>query len=361
MQFFEHQRRARSQSQKLTLLFALLLVGQIIFINITLAIPVMLITWLSQPASSSAVLGVMHLLPKYFVQTNTIMVLMYVIGGWWIESSNLSGGGEQLAKSVGARQLRHSPNSHTISLHDNVQIQLANIVQELSIASKMRVPSIYVLPRQSAINAFTAGWNEDDSVICVTQGALDCLEREELMGLVAHELSHIQEGDTRLNMRLAGMVLGLEIIYNLGQSLVARTSPVLKCFGYLLKFPGWINWICARLMKAAISREREFLADASAVQFTRNQEGLGCTLRKVAWQQDQLGYESLLNHPAVQHMLLVEDDLNIQDRLRSHPPLTERIERIYGGPMPNIEAKLSGRQAWKNPFAQESTSSRTCT
>ncbi len=354
MRFFEHQRRARSQSQKLTLLFVLLLVGQIIFINLSLAIPMMLISWLSKSATGSAAISVATLLPKYFIQTNSVMVLMYVIGGWWIESSNLSGGGEQLAKSVGARQLQRSPSSQTVSRHQDAEVQLINIVQELSIASKMQAPNIYVLPRQSAINAFTAGWNEDDSVICVTQGALDCLDREELMGLVAHELSHIQEGDTRLNMRLAGMVLGLEIIYNLGQSLAARTSPLLKCFGYLLKFPGWINWICARLMKAAISREREFLADASAVQFTRNKEGLGCTLRKVAWQQDQAGYKSLLNHPAVQHMLLVEDDLNIQDRLRSHPPLADRIERIYGAPMPNLEAKIGGRQAWQNPFAQAS-------
>jgi heat shock protein HtpX len=352
MRFFEHQRRARQQSQKLTLLFSLLITGQVVFVNLVLVSATLLVMLVVRSITGGVSSDLLPLLPPYFLQTNTAVVLLYIFGGWWIEASNLSGGGEKLAQSIGAKKLGDGTDRDLYGGDESSKRQLFNIVQELAIASNMHAPSLYVLPRHDAINAFTAGWDDDDSIICVTQGALERLEREEMMGLIAHELSHIREGDTRLNMRLAGMVLGLELIYNLGQSLIERrSSPVLLILGYLLVIPGWINWLCARLMKAAISREREFLADAGAVQFTRSKDGLGQTLRKIVWQQEHSGEEGQIAHPAVQHMLLVDADLSMQTWLQSHPPLAERIRRIYGRPMPKMVALPQGRKPWQNPFA----------
>jgi heat shock protein HtpX len=199
-----------------------------------------------------------------------------------------------------------------------------------------------VLPRLDAINAFAAGWGGDDAVIAVTQGALDKLTRDELQGLVAHELSHLREGDTRLNMRLAGMVFGLEMLFNLGRSMCEADGNGQRSFLALPGFPilvtGSLGWIAGRALKAAISRQREFLADARAVQFTRSRDGLGGVLRKVAGEEEEGMAPSRSLHPAVQHMLLVD----ARDRSRwfaSHPPLSERIVQIYGRPMAALSAQ----------------------
>jgi heat shock protein HtpX len=352
MRFFEHQRRARNQSRKLTVLFVALIVGQVVLMNLVLAIATILVTSALRYFADGVFAPSTTLLPKYFIQTNTALVLFYIFGGWWIESSNLTEGGAKLAQGAGARWIGGSGDRVEDQGAQSSNQQLFNIVQELSLASNMLAPRVYVMPRHEGINAFAAGWDETDSVICVTQGALDCLEREELMGLIAHELSHIREGDTRLNMRLAGMVLGLELLYNLGQSLAFHELLVLRLIGYILLGPGWLNWLCARLMKAAISREREFLADARAVQFTRNKEGLGRTLRKILWQQEE-GSASQITHPAVQHMLLVDDNLQVQTWLQSHPSLDDRVQRIYGRAMPKVEALARGRKLWRNPFASD--------
>ena len=121
-----------------------------------------------------------------------------MLGGWRLETSSLQGGGEKLARRAGAREAWPASRE--------TECCLCNIVSELAIAASMNPPQVMVLPREESINAFAAGWDEGDAVVAVTQGALDCLSRDELQGLLAHEFSHLREGDTRLNMRLAGMV-----------------------------------------------------------------------------------------------------------------------------------------------------------
>jgi Zn-dependent protease with chaperone function len=257
------------------------------------------------------------------------MTLIFVLGGWWLETSSLEGGGEKLARRVGARE------AWPASRLD--EQKLCNIAGELAIAASMATPQVMVLDRVDSINAFAAGWDEDDAVIAVTRGALERLNRDELQGLVAHELSHLREGDTRLNMRLAGMVFGLEMIFNLGSGMCERDEnnrrSVLALPGWAIMAAGFLGWLAGRALKAAVSRQREFLADARAVQFTRSKDGLGGVLRKVA--REQASGATPRFHPAVQHMLLVGPHAKAH-WYDSHPPLAERIRRIYGRSMPAL-------------------------
>jgi heat shock protein HtpX len=322
MQFFEQQEAARAQTTRLLLLFVLTLLGLVLAVNGTLAL-----TWrLVSPADSDY--------PAYFFSVNTLMTLLFVLGGWWIESSALDGGGEKLARRVGAREARPS-------VHAQEQ-KFCHIVSELAIAASMKPPQPMVLARVECINAFACGWDEDDAVVAVTQGALDLLNRDELMGLVAHEFSHIREGDTRLNMRLAGMVFGLEMIFNLGTRMcegdeVGKRS-VMALPGVAIMACGALGWLAGRALKAAVSRQREYLADARAVQFTRSKDGLGGVLRKVAGQAQESFTDASDLHPSVQHMLLVDTD-HAERWFDSHPPLAERIRRIYGRPMTAISTQ----------------------
>ena len=182
MRFFEQQRQARALTVRLLLLFALTLFLLVIAVNAALALTWRLLVW--QDAAY----------PMYFFHINTAMTLLFVLGGWWIESSNLAGGGEQLAQRVGARHAKLLGPLSRLGAEDAEQ-KFCNIVSELAIAASLKAPTPMVLDRVDSINAFACGWNEDDAVVAVTQGALDYLTRDELQGLVAHEFSHICEGD----------------------------------------------------------------------------------------------------------------------------------------------------------------------
>lgn len=318
MRFFEHQRLARAQTARLLLLFGLTLLALVLAINAALALTWRLLAWqdLAYPA--------------YFFHINTGMTLLFVLGGWWIESANLAGGGEQLARRVGARPAKALRPLSRLGSEDAEQ-KFCNIVSELAIAASMTAPTPMVLDQVDGINAFACGWDEDDAVVAVTQGALDLLTRDELQGLVAHELSHIREGDMLLNMRLAGMVSGLEMIFNLGNTMCEADDEGRRSFlalpGFAIKATGALGWLAGRVLKAAVSRQREYLADARAVQFTRSKDGLGGVLRKAMGQ----GGAGRALHPSVQHMLLLGPE---QSRwLATHPPITERIRRIYGRSM----------------------------
>lgn len=328
MRFFRRQREARQQTRHLLLIFGLTLGLLLLAVNAALALAWGL-TWAWwRPGPLTY--------PGYFFEVNTAITLLFVLGGWWLETSSLAGrgGSERLARRLGARELRPTT--------DHAEHRLQNIVQEMAISSGLRVPTVMLVPRVTAINAFATGWDEHDAIVAVTEGALDLLNREELQGLVAHEMSHIREGDTRLNMRLAGMVFGLELIYQLGQRMwqaddEGNRSPW-AILGLAVMLTGWLGWLAGHGLQAAVSRQREYLADARAVQWTRSRDGLGQVLRKVLDQQTR--GEAGLGHWArssLQHLLLVTDeDDAVGHWLDSHPPLQQRIRRIYGrgmGPM----------------------------
>ncbi len=324
MRFWDWQADARRTTRWLLLLFGLCVMASLTAVQggLTLA-------WLLLFAHIDY--------PKGFVAVNLGVTLLLIAGGWWLTHEELSQGGQKLAQRIGARDARPDRSM--------AEQQLCNIVQEMCIAAQMRPPQVVVLARADAINAFAAGWTQDDAVIAVTQGALDYLTRSEMQGLVAHELSHLKEGDTRLNMQLAGMVSGLELVYNFGSSV--RERGVLGWwFGSAIMLAGFVGWLSGRLLKASVSRQREYLADARAVQWTRSRDALGGVLRKVltqrkeaetfrgGWRADHRSHTGL-NHPLVQHMLLAEtpDSSKLEHWLDAHPPLQARVARIYGRPM----------------------------
>ena len=331
MRFFRFQQDARGQTRRLLWWFVVMVGLLLVVINAAMAL-----------AWQVSVGGALDY-PRRFFLVNSAVTLLFVLGGWWVETSQLSQGGEPLARRLGAREVRPSSSED--------ERRYANVVQELAIAANMPAPTVMVLPREVAINALATGWTQSDAVVAVTQGALDCLTREELQGLVAHELSHIREGDTRLNMRLAGMVFGLEMIYRMGQSMTEANEHGRRHMGALLGLAimsvGWLGWLTGQALQAAVSRQREYLADARAVQWTRHREGLGRVLRKVAGQLRQGVTIDRLALPSVKHMLLVSGEAGRLERwLDAHPPLTERIERVYGRRMPPL-SPADGR----NPVA----------
>jgi Zn-dependent protease with chaperone function len=202
-------------------------------------------------------------------------------------------------------------------------------------------PQVMVLPRHEAINAFAVGWEPQDAVIAVTQGALDLLTRDELQGMVAHECSHIHEGDTRLNMQLAGMVAGLELVWGFGDT-VRERGGIAMLFGNAIMATGLAGWYAGRMLQASVSRQREFLADARAVQWTRSRDGLGGVLRKALTQSERA--EDRPSDPAwarsAQHLLLLAGVDDRRTWFAAHPPLRVRIQRLYGRPMPALPLPL---------------------
>ena len=329
MKFWDHQEDARSETRRLLLGFAIAVAVLVAAVHLALVVAWWLMTVL---------LPVPLPFPAGFLAANVGVSLMLVLGGWWVETSNLRAGGVKLAQRVGARELRPSLS--------HAEQRLSNIVDELCIAAHMPRPQIMVMPRTDAINAFAAGWDERDAVIAVTQGALDYLAREEIQGMVAHELSHLHEGDTRLKMRLAGMVFGLELVYNFGDTMRERRG-LAWWFGSAIMVAGFAGWLTGRMLKAAVSRQREYLADARAVQWTRSRDGLGGVLRKVMAQRRDTpaGYaenpvHTGLAHPAVQHMLLVDvpGRSRMERWLDTHPTLDDRVQRVYGRRMQPLPA-----------------------
>ncbi|MBK5205957.1 MAG: M48 family metalloprotease, partial [Polaromonas sp.] len=227
MRFFQRQEEARAQTLRLLLLFGLTMIALLLAVNAAMALAWRVVS----PGLSGY--------PAYFFSVNTAVTLLFVFGGWWLETSALQGGGEKLARRVGAREAWPASRES--------ERKLCNIVSELAIAASMKPPQPMVLPREDSINAFAAGWDADDAVVAVTQGALDCLSRDELQGLVAHEFSHLREGDTRLNMRLAGMVFGLEMIFNLGRSMCDADEHGRRSFlalpGIAILATGSLGWL----------------------------------------------------------------------------------------------------------------------
>ncbi|WP_332745660.1 M48 family metalloprotease [Hydrogenophaga sp.] len=326
MRFFEFQREARGETTRLLLAFGLTVGLLVVAVNVALALAWGLTWGFWMPGAATY--------PRHFFAVNTAVTLLFVLGGWWVETSRLSeGGGVRLAEQLGARPAQPSGNFD--------EQRFCNIVEEMAISSNVKRPQAMVVARDQGINAFAAGWDEDDAVVAVTQGALDHLTREELQGLVAHEFSHIGEGDTRLNMRLVGMVFGLEMLYRMGQTLFEPDTQdrrmAASLIGLAIMAAGWLGWVAGHALQAAVSRQREHLADARAVQWTRSREGLGGVLRKILTQQ-KAGVETRAVGSVVQHMLLVANESGkVAGWFDSHPPLNERIRRIYGrgmGPLP---------------------------
>jgi Zn-dependent protease with chaperone function/uncharacterized tellurite resistance protein B-like protein len=239
----------------------------------------------------------------------------------------LRGGGSAVAEMLGGRRLEVSPGGER-------ERQLRNVIEEMAIASGTPVPEIFLLENESAINAFAAGHSGEDMAIGVTRGCVERLSRDELQGVIGHEFSHILNGDTRINLRLMGVLHGILCLYIIGRVLLrmrsrsSRDRNPLPLLGLALMGIGGLGVLFAHLIQAAVSRQREFLADASAVQFTRNPGGIAGALKKIGG----LGDGSKLETPQADtagHFFfangLAESWFNLT---ATHPPLDERIRRI---------------------------------
>jgi Zn-dependent protease with chaperone function len=330
MRFRRHQEAAHDSTRRLLALFVVVLLLLVLAVNGALA----LVYRLMLPFTSGY--------PAYFFETNTVVVLAIVLGGCWFEQWRLQEGGAHVARLAGGLAARGEHGAARGPLEQ----RLLNLVQEMALASRSTAPAAWVLPREGSINAFAAGWDADDAVVAVTRGALERLTREELQGVVAHEFSHLVHGDTRLNMRLIGLVWGLEMVFGFGRRLAQRDElgryPPGALFGVALMAVGSLGWLAGRLLQAAVSRQREFLADASAVQYTRNVAGLGNALRKIEGQARRgtaATHSPTLQAPhvaAFSHLLL--DVRPGWSLWATHPPLAERIQRLYGRTLPPLDA-----------------------
>jgi len=328
VRFRDQQDEARHATRRLLALFALLLAALVLSVNAALLAMWWLPVRLLRPHAA-----LVDALPRFFFETNTAVVLLFVLGGCLVELARLRhGGGAHVAAWAGGREL--------LDAAEATERRLLNIVDEMALASGLPRPRVFVLEREDAINAFAAGWSPPEAVVAVTRGALQRLTRDELQGLVAHEFGHIHQGDLRLHMRLLALVWGLSLVYGYGRRLMEtdergrpRVPGVL--FGPVFLGAGSLGWLAGRLLQAAVSRQRELLADASALQFTRSRDGLGGTLRKI-WHQVESREAVLHRLPA---RLLAGQLLHAPAGwLATHPPLAERVRRVYGREMGPLEA-----------------------
>ena len=349
--FFSNQDRARRHTLLLTLLFLLAV------ISITFAADLVgyLVYRLQEPG---------HLSFLQWVQTSAgIKASLVCIGiialGSLVRFAELRGGGEAVARMVGAREL--DPTSR-----EPKERQLRNVVEEMSIASGVSVPKLYVIEQEPSINAFVAGYQPSKAVLVVTRGTLEHLSRDEMQGVIGHEFSHILNGDMRLNIRLIAILAGILVVGQIGLFLVRSVfyagsasgsgmrfslgnnqredngMPlwVLGLLGALLAAIGYIGVFFGRLIKAAISRQREMLADASSVQFTRNPEGIGGALYKIALHSHGSHLKNTRSAEEMNHMCFGDTvKINLNGLLATHPPIEKRLHAID----PTLLARMRAR------------------
>ncbi|HBM15563.1 MAG TPA: hypothetical protein DD381_04350 [Lentisphaeria bacterium] len=261
--------------------------------------------------------------------------LLIVITGTIYKIIQLSsGGGSSVATMLGGIQISHGTN-------DSDERKILNIVEEMAIASGLPVPPVYIMNNEASINAFAAGFSHDHAVIGVTRGCIKKLKRDELQGVIAHEFSHILNGDMRLNIKLIGVLNGILIIAMMGYWIMRSTrnssssgkkkgGTPLPLLGLLIWVVGYIGVFFGNIIKSAVSRQREFLADASSVQFTRNPDGIAGALKKIS--SHSMGSKVLSsNAQEVSHMFFANGIHNFWGSLfATHPPIEERINRITG-------------------------------
>ena len=338
MNFFEHQAKARAQSRWMLWAFAvsvlLTVLGVVAIVAVTLNIGLAQQGQLQSAAQS-------HLPTLLAIGLGVAAVIGL---GSLYQIAKLKSGGGVVATSLGGTLVR--PDTREPRLR-----RLRNVVEEIAIASGVPVPQIYVLEHEAGINAFAAGYAPADAAVTVTRGALEKLNRDELQGVIAHEFSHVLNGDMRLNIRLMGLIFGLLVIHVIGREIVANSprsgkrSGSVVVLGFGLMAVGGIGLLCGRLIKAQLSRQREYLADASAVQFTRQTQGIAGALKKIAGISSGSKLEAKQGEE-VSHMLF-GDGVGYSALFATHPPVLERIQRM------EPQFKLSAIQAqaaqWNDP------------
>jgi len=266
---------------------------------------------------------------EFVVQQRAMLIGTAVLTALFIFGSS---GGGRVATDMGGTLV-------PADVQDPLRRRLRNVVEEMAIASGVPVPEIYVLEEESSINAFAAGYTPSDAAVAVTRGTLELLDRNELQGVIAHEFSHILNGDMRLNIRLMGVLFGIMVVGLIGRLIVRggyhrsivssrrdRGAPVALAIGLGLIIIGGIGVFFARIIKASVSRQREHLADASAVQFTRQSSGIANALKKIGGYSAGSRIQSR-DPEEISHMLFGEG-AKFSRLFATHPPLVERIQAL---------------------------------
>ncbi len=335
MDFFTHQDIARRNARLLVIFFSLAVFILVVLTN--LAVAGFLFLGDDYNVYSGSREGVGGFLSYFSWQrfgatglaiTGTVALVVLFR---WIQ---LSSGGKVVAESMGGRRILPQTS-------DPAERRCLNVVEEIALAANMPVPPVYLLGDERGINAFAAGIVPADAVIAVTRGAIDHFKRSELQGVIGHEFSHILNGDMRLNIRLAALLKGITFIGDVGHLLLRSGSTrrsgsrndggaALPLLGLALCAIGWLGGLIADFLRAAISRQREYLADASAVQFTRDREGIADALKVIG------GYiPGTLVHAArateMSHIFFGQVIHPLWQGFATHPPLDTRIQRLDPG------------------------------
>jgi Zn-dependent protease with chaperone function len=326
--FFDAQDQARRTSRRLV--FAFITATAAIVVGITAIVGISLYNFSATAYTYT---------PAQFIDENlsilvgtAVFATLFILGSSLYKVSILSGGGGRVAVDMGGTLV-------PTDVQDPLRRRLRNVVEEMAIASGIPVPEIYILEQERGINAFAAGFTTSDAAIAVTRGTLELLERDELQGVIAHEFSHILNGDMKLNVRLMGILFGIMVLGLAGRLIVRggyhtsiissrrdRGTPVILIIGLGLMILGGIGVFFARMIKAGVSRQREYLADASAVQFTRQSEGIANALKKIGGYSG--GSKIVASDPEeISHMLFGSGS-GLFGMFATHPPLLQRIQAL---------------------------------
>ena len=323
MDFFRQQEIARRNTRRLIGLFLLAVLALIVITNLLF---IGLLTG-----------GDLSYFFEYFdwsvfivVGAFVAMVIGIVVLVNWLLFAR---GGKQVATALGGTLVQPATN-------DPMERRAANIVQEMALAANMPVPSLFVLNEETGINAFAAGTSPTNAVVAVTHGALTILSRDQLQGVIGHEFSHILNGDMRLSIRLAAMLRGITFIGDFGSALLRGSSHrrgfgsgksndqgAVVGLGLGLLLVGLLGGLMAGLIKSAISKQKEYLADASAVQFTRNPGGIGDALKIIGGHESGTLVEAG-RATEMSHLFFGQVQHRLWSGFATHPPIEERINRI---------------------------------
>jgi len=355
MDFFQAQDSARRNTTRLVIFFTLAVLSLIVITNLLVMVLFGFIETSEEGVTLNAIATQFDW--QVFLVVSAA-VLMVILGGSAYKTMALSAGGTAVAESLGGRLISHN----TSDLHERKAL---NVVEEMAIASGTPVPPVYLLEREQGINAFAAGFTPGDAVIGLTRGTITYLTREELQGVIAHEFSHILHGDMRLNIRLIGILHGILLIGLIGYIVLRsvrggsnKNAGAMMGLGVGLLVIGFTGTFFGNLIKASVSRQREFLADASAVQFTRNNIGIAGALKKIG------GYTpgSELDTPEAPTMSHAYFSSGVSSFMQSmfatHPPLDVRIKRVdpsWDGVFAPVTREVSEDERSRGKTTQAST------
>ncbi len=346
MDFFGAQAQARRDSRLLGWAFAACVAAVVLVLTV-------MILWVLRIGYAmgrhgdpfEASLGIWAMRHPASVVFTVLALVLFIGGASLTRMLQLRAGGGYVARGLGGVRVERTAQ-------DPRRRMLSNVVEEMSIAAGLPMPEVYVLEQEDGINAFAAGHTPSNAAVAVTRGALVRLNREQLQGVIAHEFSHILNGDMRISIRLMGMIFGLMAVGAAGRTMLRaarhadRAAVWAAVIGALLAVVGYAGWLFARLLQAWISRRRESLADASAVQFTRNPDGLKQALVRIAAMGDHRRFASGAMDQ-VAHMLF---DHGARSLFATHPPLLERLRNLDPSINPGrLESlKRQALKAWQS-------------